>query len=136
MTVAAPQYFMLRLTRLGPLVPARLWWCDHEPGVPDNKLDRGHRSIFPCCDIAGTEEIDPQVIFDRLYSATDMRSAIAVSHWKYAAPTTEAEYRHQLAILAWAEQHSPSDPRLTPKRRVDARQIALPDFSREREATR
>ncbi len=125
-----PRYFMLRLRRDGPLVPGRLRWLDHEPGEPDNKLDRGRLSIFPFVDIAGAE-VPPEELFERLYSATDGRSAIAPSHWKYAAPVTEAEYRYQLSRLEWAKHHRPQDPTLRPRRAVDPAQIALPNFDRE-----
>lgn len=124
------RHFLLRQVRGGPLVPARLWWCDHEPGEPENKLDRGRLSPFPRADIAGLE-VDPQLIFDRTFSATDHRPGIDPNHWKYPVPITEAEYRYQFDRMRWAELHAPRDPTLTPKRRVDPSQFELPNFDRE-----
>jgi hypothetical protein len=113
---------MLRVTRLGPLVPARLQWLDHEPGAPDNKLDRGRLSVFPCVDIAGAE-VPPEEITERLYRGP--------GHWKFCEPVSEAEYRYQLSHLEWAKAHRPEDPTLRPRRAVDPAQVPLPNFDRE-----
>jgi len=116
------QHFLMRARRFGPLVPARLWWCDYEPGVPENKLDRGNLSPFPRADIAG-EEADPLVLRERL--------AWPSSHWKYCQPISEADYRWHFDHLRWAEENKPSDPRLRPRDRVDPAQVPLPTFEAE-----
>jgi hypothetical protein len=120
-----PQYFLMRARRMGPLVPARLWWCDYEPGEPTNKLDRGNLSPYPRADIAG-DECDPLELRERL--------AWPQGHWKYCQPITETEYRYQVQHLRWAENNRPDDPRLTPKQAVDPSQLALPNFDRENAA--
>lgn len=126
-----PQYFMLRLRRTGPLVPARLWWCDHEPGEPNNKLDRGRLSVFPCADVAGAE-VPPEQVLERLWSlTTGGRPGIVPTHWKYPEPITEAEYRYQVARLEWAKRNRPTDPALQPRREVNPADLPLPDFTRE-----
>jgi hypothetical protein len=128
-TIPPPRYFLMRQRRDGPLVPARLWWCDHDPADPDNKLDRGY-SPYPRADIAGLE-VDPQHIFDRTMSQTDLRPGVPATHWKYPQPITETEYRYQFERMRWAERNAPQDPTLRPKAPVDPRQAPLPDFNRE-----
>jgi hypothetical protein len=121
-------YFMLRATRRGPLVPARIWLCDHDPADETNKLDRGRLSVYPRADIAG-EEVDPErFIEERLCSATDWSPAQSPSHWRYAQPIDEAEYRFQIAHRAWAAQHRPEHPTVRPRQVVDAAQMPLPVF--------
>jgi len=118
-----PLYFMLRVTRLGPLVPARLRWLDHAPeDPPDNKLDRGRLSVFPCVDVAGAE-VPPEQLTERMHRGP--------GHWKYAEPISEREYRYQVSRLDWARRHRPQDPTLRPRRVVDPADVPLPDFTRE-----
>lgn len=130
MTLPAPRYFMIRVRRDGPLTPAKLWLCDHAPGEPDNKLDRGNLSIYPRAEIAG-KEVDPELLFDRVFSHTDWQPAYAVSHWKFASTITETEYRYRVAHLTWAQQHRPGDPTGHARKPLDAAQMPLPNFERE-----
>lgn len=123
-------FYVIRERRDGPLVPARLQWIDHEPGEPDNKLDRGCLSVFPVVDIAGTY-VEPERLLDRLYNPTDSRPALAPRHWKYPARITEAEYRLRLDRLRWAEKHMPDHPTLRSRRRVEPDQLPMPSFERE-----
>jgi len=124
-------HFVLRAVRHGPLLPARLWFCDHGPDdPPENRLDRGRLSLYPRADIAGLE-VDPERLADRLWSLTDPRPAQPPSHWRYAKQISEAEYRWRLDSLRWAEQHRPDDPGLRPRRPVAAADVAVPDFTRE-----
>ena len=143
------RYFLLRLTRDGPLVPARLRWIDHEPGEAENKLDRGRIVPFPIADIAGAEA-DPEIILDRIgvrrprgdagIMAHEARAALAdvaslvprpLTHWAHAQPITEAEYTFQFRRMRWAENNRPDDPVLKPRGRVDPMQMPLPNFDRE-----
>lgn len=130
MTLPAPRHFLMRQRRDGPLVPARLWWCDHDPADPENKLDRGRLSVYPRADIAGNE-VDPERIFERTYGGSEARPAISPTHWKYPKPITEAEYRFQFDRMRWAERNRPDDPTLRPKAAVDPREAPLPNFERE-----
>jgi hypothetical protein len=116
-----PRHFVLRVTRYGPLVPARLQWIDYEPGEPDNHRDRWP-SVIPFVDIAG-EVVPPEELTERFMAP--------VGHWKFAQPISEAEYQHRFAMLRWAEEHRPSDPTLRPRRRVDPTHLPLPDFTKE-----
>lgn len=118
-----PCYFLLREVRFGPLVPARLYWLDHEPGVPENKREGSRWPVYiQAADIAGVE-VEPERVAERL-----MWSA---PHWKYPQRITETEYRYQLARLRWAEVANPEDPTLRPRRKVDPASVKLPDFKRE-----
>jgi hypothetical protein len=126
-----PQYFMMRVRRGGPLVPARLRWLDHAPDDPeDNRLDRGRLSIVTCADIAGLE-VPPEEVTERLWNSDGGRPGIPPTHWKYPEPISEAEYRYQLQRLRWAARNRPTDPVLRPRRVVDPAGLPLPDFTRE-----
>lgn len=122
-------HFMLRVTRLGPLVPARLWMDDAEPGAPENKLDRGNLSVYPRAEIAG-KEVDPDILQrDRLMSPTDWRPAYAFGHWKYASVVSAAEYRYQIARIQWTAKHRPADPTAHPRKALEPAQMSLPTFN-------
>jgi hypothetical protein len=124
------RHFVLRAVRHGPLLPARLWWCDHDPADPENKLDRGRLSLYPRADVAGVE-VPPEQLADRLFSMTDPRPAHPPTHWRFAKAISEAEYRWRLDSLRWAEQHRPDDPVLQPRKKLAAADLPLPDFERE-----
>lgn len=147
--IPAPRYFLMRLKRYGPLVPARLWWCDHEPGHPENKLDRGLLSVYPAIDIAGEETL-PEHLIERLISpyrrgdlvkqpavliadliAAGPDAGVPRTHWKYLQPIGEAEYRHQLRVLRWAETNRREHPVLRPRKAIDPLAMPLPNFDRE-----
>jgi hypothetical protein len=116
------RYFVLRLVRRGPLVPARLQSIDHEPGEPANKRDRWPPTIL-ICDIAG-EDTPPEDLTDRFHWPA--------RHWKYAEPIGEGEYRHRLQWLRWAEKGRPDHPVLRPRRRIDPHTQPAPNFEREK----
>lgn len=121
-------HFILRGVRHGPLVPARIWLCDHDPADAENKLDRGNLSVYPRAEIDG-KDVDPDWLQrDRLMSPTDWRPAYAVGHWKYAQPISEAEYRYQIAHRDWRRQARPSDPTLDARARIEPAQLPLPVF--------
>src|SRR5262249_38545812 len=114
------EHYLLRLTRHGPLVAARRQWLDHEPGVPDNKLDRGNLSRFPQVDIAG-EVVEPELLEERLWAPR--------GHWKWVEPITRAEYEYRLQHLRWAERNDPESHELRPRRPIDLRTARIPKFA-------
>lgn len=123
-------HFLLRAVRFGPLVPARLWLCDHDPADPDNKLDRGRLSVFPRAEIDG-REIDPDLLqSDRLISPTDWRPAYRVGHWKYARPIDRAEYEFQMAHRGWRRRARPDDVTLDARIKVKPGQLPIPIFEK------
>lgn len=140
---------MLRVRRDGPLTPARFWLDDAEPGVPDNKLDRGRLSPYPRAEIAG-REVAPERLLDRLgiwrrrgdgtLLAHEVVAALAdpsqqtprpVGHWGYAEPISAAEYGYRVAHLAWLRAHKPNDPRAHPDRPMKPSELPMPNFERE-----
>lgn len=128
-------HFMLRATRLGPLVPAKVWMDDAEPGEPSNKLDRGNLSVYPRAAI-GLAEVEPEWVIDRLWGKLDWRPGIREGHWRHPQPITEAEYNFQMARLRHAEKWRPDAAELAPRRAVRAAQMELPSFIREEELSR
>ena len=116
-----PRYFLLRLTRHGPLVPGRLRFIDHEPGVETNKRDRWP-PLIPEVIVAG-EIVEPEILLERF--------SWLPPHWKSLQSISGAEYEYRFKRLRWAERNAPSDPTLRPRRRVSADQMPLPSFDRE-----
>jgi hypothetical protein len=117
-----PRYFILRLTRFGPLLPARLHEIDHEPGEPDNPRDRWPPTVLEA-DIAG-ERLPPEELTDRFFWPA--------AHWKHAEPVTEAVYRYHFERMRRAESSGESNPMLRPRQRVRAADVPLPNFDSER----
>lgn len=92
-----PGAWLVRLVRGGPLVPARIFWCDHEPGEPDNKLDQP----FLDAEING-KRVDPLKLWE-------MRGR--------AVPLNEIAYRD--ALRKWAQENAPDDPAANPDQPID-----------------
>jgi hypothetical protein len=142
------RHFLLRVTRYGPLVPARLWWCDHDPADPGNTLDRGRLSLYPRADIAGVET-DPDILLDRLgfrrrgdsgSLPSEVLPALAdpkrltprpLGHWAYTKPIGPEEYRWRFDALRRTEERNPNDPVLRTRQRLTGEDVEVPDFSRE-----
>jgi hypothetical protein len=149
MTVS-PLYFLLRMRRDGPLVPAKIWLCDHDPADPSNTLDRGRLSIFPRALVAG-REVPPERVLERIgiygrrrgdgtlmpgeaaaaLADPALRAPRPVGHWAYPQPITAAEYNWRVAHLDWTREHRPEDPRAHPHRPVKPAELPLPNFDRE-----
>lgn len=143
-----PRHFLMRVTRYGPLVPARLHWCDSEPGVPENKLDRGRLSLYPRADIGGVEA-DPDILFDRLgfrrrgdsgslpyevlpaLSDPKRLAPRPLGHWAYTKPISPEEYRWRFEALRRVEALRPDDPVLRTRRRLTGEDVEVPNFGRE-----
>jgi hypothetical protein len=92
-------FWMVRLARHAPEIPASIGQIDHEPGDPDNKLDTG--PIFVAN--IGLRDVDPL----RVWWLMRRRSI------------TEAEHRYQIARLAWLRDYDGEAPELSPTSRVD-----------------
>lgn len=103
-----PGYFLIRLVRHGPMIAARIYWCDHEPGNPENKLDRWPIP-FLAGEVAG-EDVDPLGI----WLARDR------------TPIDSAEYRFRDADRRWVEEFAPHEPLAKPLRKADLMQAPLP----------
>lgn len=98
-------YWLIRLIRNGPLVPACIQRVQtmHEPGEPENTMER---SPFLAAFING----EP-VHIDRVWMVRGQ-------------PIAEAEYKYRCALTDWAQQHAPDMPEATPTKRIDLAQIA------------
>lgn len=101
-----PGFWMIRLVKGGPLVPAAIMRVqttqDPETGEPME------RSSFLAAFING-EPVDIDAVW--LTRGTEI---------------TEAEYRFRVADAEWARRHAQFDPIANPRRRVDLAAIALP----------
>jgi hypothetical protein len=98
--VIKPGFFLVRLGKGRPLVPARIWWCAHEPGNPENELE----VPFLEGEAAG-KPYQPALI------------------WSSGLPTTEAEYRFRMALHAHCVEHEPDAPEANPTRKVRLRDL-------------
>jgi hypothetical protein len=95
---------MVRWRRSTAEVPARIWWCPHEPGNPDNILE----VPILAAEIAA-EPVDPVTVWQ-------MRKR----------PIDEAEYKFRIADQAWLRLARPDDPKVSPRARVDLKSMAPP----------
>lgn len=94
-------YYKTRRVRHGIWVAVRLWLdADrHEPGVPENKLDRAP--------IWRAELDGVEVEFDKVWP------------WAKLIVIDRAEYRFLLADAAHARAHRPDSPEANPTKAVD-----------------
>lgn len=95
-----PGFFKLCLRRDGPFVPAVIFLpCPVDPytGYP---LDRGRRLL------AAIEYNDPD------YEGIE-------KIWVFGIAIKRAEYKHMLAVAAWARVHAPLAPEAAPATPID-----------------
>jgi hypothetical protein len=101
-----PGYWQIRLVKRGPILPARVWLCDHEPDNPENKLDTGPYFVAEI----GGKPGDPLDVFTASY-----RKEI----------TEEAQHQFELDDLLYARKWSPREAKAQhPYRRVKLTEIA------------
>jgi len=91
-------FWMIRMRRGGPEMPACIALSDHEPGNAGNKLDTGPILVAN----VGYEERDPIEVWSMKGRAI-----------------TEAEYRFEMARVAWVRAHAMDEPEATPRKPVD-----------------
>jgi hypothetical protein len=122
----APSYWLLYLRRGGPLVPARIFWADHEPGNEENKRDR-----WPTAHLAGEiagKWVDPREIWLRV-----LQRETEPNHWKVARPlipkdglTAEQEYFYLVSEMSWLKENDVTHPLAKPYKPVVLRDLQLP----------
>jgi hypothetical protein len=95
---------MVRWRRFTAEVPARIWWCPHEPGNAENILEVPIMAAM----IAG-DDVDPTTVWT-------MRKR----------PIDAAEYAFRVADQAWLRQADPSDPKVNPRQPVDLSTMKAP----------
>lgn len=99
-----PGYYMVRARKGFPPLPAKIWWSDHEPGNPDNLLERP----VLMAEVAG-DDADPIGVHAAIEGP--LRSIDNLS--------IEATYRFRLDEIRWARAHASTDPAARHQRRVD-----------------
>ena len=101
-----PGWWMLRLRASAPEVPAMIAVLDHEPGDPDNKLDRWPLPLW--AEIAG-QLADPLTVWAQR-----------------KRPISPEEYAYQRALCLWTREHAPDEPLAQPRKKTDWLQAVLP----------
>jgi hypothetical protein len=118
----------MQMVRRGPFVPVRIWWCDHEPGDPENKLDRGGKP-FLAAEVGGEWYDPPKSIWtEPVFEFARERQTCLAGHWKQPMPLSEQRYRLEAEAIRQARELGRRDPRLTPYRPVRAQDVPLPVF--------
>jgi hypothetical protein len=122
----APSYWCVYSRRDGVLVPARIFWADHEPGNEENKLDRWPLP-FLAAEIAG-RWVDPKELWLRV-----LQRETEPNHWKCAHPmipkedlTPEQEYDFQMKDMAWLKENDRTHPLAQPHKPVNLSSLPLP----------
>ena len=103
-----PCLCLMKAVKHGPLVPARIYWTDSEPGEPENTLDRGGKP-FLAAEIAG-RTVNPERVW----------------HAVWEAEIDEAEYKFRLAEIEWLRKYKPDDPLANPWEPVRIAAIPMP----------
>lgn len=145
-----PGFWMVRCCRLCPEVCARIWVCDHEPGLPENKLDQPYWQGQLGLDLVPPDDVWEMVWFAEA-SPEEQRAMIApplsarapksrrlpalvtapMSKWKQerARRITEAEFAAQIRWLLWAEKHAPHRHEFNFRKPVDPTAVPIPRFA-------
>lgn len=110
-----PGYWLIRLRRFAPLIPARTFLSYGEPGNPSNLLDRWPLPLLDG-EICG-EYADPVDIFaaPERRSLGPMVTPVRLS--------VERHYQYLVADMRHAMAHRKLDPLAHPRRRVDLRHV-------------
>lgn len=118
-------FFLVRLVKRGPWLPARMWWCDGEPDA-DGELttDEGWRA-----EVAG-ERYDFEALswamrraFDPAFDPSDMPlKDVPAQVKRMPVPhgyTPAQEYEYRCRVISHARAYRPKSPEANPSRRVD-----------------
>jgi hypothetical protein len=146
-----PGHWMVRCCRFCPEVPTRIWLCDHEPGLPENKVDQPYLQgqigldLVPPADVWAMLEFveapaEQQELFSRpLPLRVDVRAGLAMkpttapmAKWKRerARRITPPEFEAGIVWLRWAEKNAPSHPDFNYRRPIDPAAMPVPRFQR------
>lgn len=98
----------LKAGQFVPFVPARIYWRDHEPGNPANKLDRWPLPVL-AGEIVG-QDADPILVWTGL----DRRPLIVPA--EHPGHTVSTWYLYCVANARWAEAHAPDEAIGRPRR--------------------
>jgi hypothetical protein len=105
-------WFTTRRARGGPLVPVRIW-CHQDVDEAGELVDDERLRI----------EIDGKEFEDVHY------------WWQWCAgrPISADEFDYMERRRVWALYHKPNDPAANPRRKIDWRQLDMPDFEENSE---
>lgn len=141
---------MLRAVRGGPEVCARLWLCDHEPGAPDNRMDRPYwqaqigLDFIPPARVWGMVEFveatpeQQALLANPPLSSRGTRdgrkpgfTTAPMAKWKQlrARRISAAEYEAELIWHGWASRNAPDHPDFTWRKPIDKALAPIPRFA-------
>ena len=143
-------YWMVKVVRGGPYVAARIWLCSHEPGEPDNLMDRPYwqgqigLDLTPPLQIWGMVEfvesspeqqnllVNPP-LSDRAPQngrAAAFKTA-PLARWRQtqAYRITPAQYAAEIDWQNWAKNNAPHHPEFTYRRPINRQAAPIPRFT-------
>jgi hypothetical protein len=143
-------FWMVRVVRGGPFVASRIWLCDHEPGEPENIMDRPYWQGQIGLDL--TSPLKIWTMLEYVEASPEQQRAFASPPLSERAPRggrspaftyapmplwqqsrarriTLEEYLTELAWLAWAKRNAPDHPDFTYRRPVNPRTAPVPRFT-------
>lgn len=141
---------MIRWRRNCPFVAARIWECDHEPGNPENVMDRSYFQGQ-----IGLDLIPPLVLWAMLEfceASPEQQAALInpplseraprngraaafqtapLAKWRRerAYRITAEQYSAELTWYGWASQNAPDHPEYTYRKPIDWKAVPIPRFS-------
>lgn len=142
-------YWMVRYRRLCPFVAARIWLCDHEPGDPENLMDRPYLQGQIGLDLTPPLEIWAMVEFAE--SAPEQQQALIspplsirtprghrapafqtapLPKWQQerARRITVQAFEREIEWLTWAARNAPTHPDFLWRKPLDRNAAAAPRF--------
>jgi uncharacterized caspase-like protein len=146
-----PGFWMVRCCRHCPEVAARIFLADHEPGLPENKIDQPYWQGQ-----LGLDLVDPARIWQMVWfceASPEEKARLAdpplsdraprsrrlpalttapLAKWKQerARRIVEFTFDAQIAWLRWAEKNAPNHPEFIYRKPVDPAAVPIPQFSR------
>lgn len=140
---------MVRVIRQGPLVAARIWLCDHEPGEAENLMDRPYvqgqigldlmppLEIWHIVEFAESSPEQRRLLIDPPLSDRVPRNGRAPAYTTAPLAKWKRERAHRITLeqylvetewLAWASKNNPTHPDFLYRRPVDLRATPIPKF--------
>jgi len=111
MDVPEEGYWLIRLTKSGPLTPARIWF-ERDPSHVGRPIDPWPNSETRILGIFA-EVAGKPISVERVWHTR-------------GKPIDEKEFLFLMSDLAWARSYSPTDPVANPEIPVNLRQIPMP----------
>jgi hypothetical protein len=149
-----PGFWLVKCCRNCPEVIARIYWCDHEPGVPENKCDQPYlqgqlgldlvdpSDIWAMLEFCEASPEQQQFMREPPLSDSPLRPGqekrlpglvtAPMSRWKQARArrTTAANFDFEVKWLRWAERNAPNHHKLAYRKPIDPMMVPIPVFVR------